>query len=206
MVNDHAQGSSRTASEIRPFSGTDAQPPATLGFLTEFSPQEPLRPNPNDLSLGVHLQHVPLDQEDAIQEITVYTNNFSAARTDENVASFLRSLQEIQNTPSPSMKTFEAKTKDLIHQSKVFKSGFSAHLLNTAQSIQAEKSTGVRRICLGNWTAESVGYKSLQSAAAPAPPPAATSDSDSDSDPNHMLTKFKDRSLDLEVDGCLTAL
>jgi hypothetical protein len=204
MFNDNSQPGSRSAREIRPLSGIDDS--ATLGSHTNFSPQETLRPNPNDLSLGVHLQYVPLDREDAIQEITVYTNNFSAARTDENVASFLRSLQEIQNTPSPSMKTFEAKTKDLIYRSKVSKSGFSAHLLNTAQSIEADLSVGVRRICLGDWTSESVVYKSPQSAAAAAPPPAATSDSDSDSDSNHMMTKFKNRSLDLEVDQFLTAL
>jgi len=199
MVIDNSQNSLCTANPGQSESRTTAQHLASLESHTGFSLHDILPMNLDDLSLGVHLQYVPLDKDDTIQEITVYTNKFSAARTNQNVLNFLRSLQEIRDTPSASMKAFEAKTNDLVHRNKVSESGFSAHLLNGVQSVAAERSAGIRTICLGDFIAESERYQSPN-------PAVATLGEGSDPDSDDLMTGFEKRKLDQEVDGCLYAL
>jgi hypothetical protein len=202
MVSENLQRGSRFIKARRALSDIDTNSPATLESHDGFTLHDLLPADPDDLSLGVHLQYVPLDEDGPIQEITVYTNNISAARRNKDVPSFLRSLQGIRDTPSPSMKTFEATTKDLVHRNEVSKSGFSAHLLNGAQSVAAERSAGIGTICLGDFNAESERYKSPKSAVATVATPGEISDSGSDD----MMTGFEKRRLDEEVDGCLYAL
>ena len=202
MVSDNTQSGSRATKARQSSSGTSTKRPPTPGSHNESTLHDLSPTGPDDLSLGVHLQYVPLDEDGPIQEITVYTNNRSAARTNKDVPSFLRSLQGIRDTPSPSMKTFEAATKDLVYRNEVSKSGFSAHLLNGAQSVAAERSGGIGTICLGDFNAESERYKSPKSAVATVATPGEISDSGSDD----MMTAFEKRRLDEEVDGCLYAL
>jgi len=199
MADHNSQSIYRMNHPIRPPSSLDTRRPATLGSHDKSPLHDLLSANPDDLSLGVDLQYVPLDEDDTIQEITVYTNNLPAARTNKNVLNFLRSLQGIRATPSASIKAFEAKIKDLVHRNKVYESGFSAHSLNGIQSVAAERSAGIRTICLGDFIGESERYQSPKSAV-------ATLEEESDLDSDDLMTGFEKRKLDQEVDGCLYAL
>ena len=207
MFIRNPQSRSRTTHATRPSSGADTIRPATHGVRTHSSFQDLWATGSNDPSLYIHLQYVPLDEDDPIREFTVYTDNFSVALTNKNIPNFLRSLKEIQDAPISSMEAFEAKTKDLLHRDKDFVSGFSAHLLNGLQASDAERSVTVRKIGLGDFLPETEGekvycsHKPSKSGLVTNSTPGGTLNWNWDD----MRTELENRELDEAVDGCLYA-